>query len=97
MSLLAEEEWREAPGWSGRPKRVPGLLLRLRPIGFALRAVLCEEGNVPCSTIHPLISFQIILQYLGDFTRRRARVIEFVRLEGNGGHNRVAAAPVLLA
>src|SRR2546426_12564534 len=43
------------------------------------------------------VSLQIILQYLGDFTRRRAGVVEFVRLEGNGGNNRVAAAPVLLA
>jgi len=43
------------------------------------------------------VSLQIILQYLGDFTRRRARVVEFVRLEGNGGNNRVATAPVLLA
>src|SRR5437867_2010254 len=48
----------KAPGWSVRPKRFAGLLLRLRPIGLALRAtpsapslrsaqppLLCEEGN----------------------------------------------------
>src|SRR5438034_7351823 len=38
IPLLAEEGWRKAPGWSGRPKRVAGLLLRLRPVGLALRA-----------------------------------------------------------
>ncbi len=44
-------------GWSERPKSLAELLLRLRPIGLALRAtparqpaavappLLCEEGN----------------------------------------------------
>src|SRR5438132_793239 len=57
IPLLAEEGWRVAPGWSVRPKCVPGLLLRLRPIALALRgpplqrpfSTFCakprEEGN----------------------------------------------------
>ena len=44
IPLLAEEGWRVAPGWSVRPKCVAGLLLRLRPSGLALRALLCEEA-----------------------------------------------------
>ena len=68
IPLLAEEGWRDslieavAPGWSVRPKRFAGVLLRLRPIGLALRAtpsapparglsahppLLCEERNGP--------------------------------------------------
>src|SRR5438093_262857 len=56
--LLAEEGWRVAPGWSARRNvfaslttpSAPSLcsarfLLRLRPIGLALRALLCEKGN----------------------------------------------------
>src|SRR5437773_2500230 len=61
--LLAEEGWRDspkadAPGWSVRRNVSAALLLRLRPIGLALRAtpsaprirsahppLLCEEGN----------------------------------------------------
>src|SRR5438132_14234605 len=59
IPLLEKEGWREAPGWSVRPKRFAGLttpsapslrsarlLLRLRPIGLALRALLAEEGNL---------------------------------------------------
>src|SRR5205809_7625622 len=40
---------------------------------------------------------QIISQYLGDVSRRGARVIQFARLKGNGRDDRVPAAPVLLA
>ena len=68
IPLLAEEGWRDslieavAPGWSVRPKRFAGVLLRLRPIGLALRAtpsapparwlsahppLLCEQRNGP--------------------------------------------------
>ncbi|PYS11800.1 MAG: hypothetical protein DMG15_16590 [Acidobacteria bacterium] len=58
IPLLAEQGRREAPGWSVRTKcfaelttpsapslRSAQLLLRLRPVRFALRALLCEEGN----------------------------------------------------
>ena len=38
IPLLAEEGWREAPGWSVWSERFAGLLLRLRPVGLALRA-----------------------------------------------------------
>src|SRR2546422_2952053 len=44
IPLLAKERWRDslieagAPGWSGRLKRFAEVLLRLRPIGLALRA-----------------------------------------------------------
>ncbi|PYR98419.1 MAG: hypothetical protein DMG16_20810 [Acidobacteria bacterium] len=37
IPLLAEEGWREAPGWSVWSERFAGLLLRL-PVGLALRA-----------------------------------------------------------
>src|SRR5438132_11237323 len=45
IPLLAEEGWRAAPGWSDRRSVSAELLLRLRPIGLALRALLCEEGS----------------------------------------------------
>ena len=64
IPLLAEEGWRDsliedgAPGWSARRYCSADLLLRLRPIGLALRAtpsalslgsahppLLCEEGH----------------------------------------------------
>ena len=64
IPLLAEEGWRDslieagAPGWSARRNVSAELLLRLRPIGLALRAtpsapslrsahprLLSEEGN----------------------------------------------------
>src|SRR6266571_3665288 len=58
IPLLREEGWRAAPGWSVWPERLAELLLRLRPIGLALRAtpsapslrsahprLLSEEGN----------------------------------------------------
>src|SRR5438094_3417350 len=64
--LLAEEGWREAPGWSVRPKRFAGLLLRLRPVGLALRAtpsapsahppLLCEEGNIQLALFMALLA-----------------------------------------
>src|SRR2546428_13470151 len=38
IPLLREGGWRAAPGWSVWPERFAELLLRLRPIGLALRA-----------------------------------------------------------
>src|SRR2546427_12789324 len=67
IPLLAEEGWRDslieadAPGWSVRRNISADLLLRLRPVGLALRAppsaqpalgwprilpLLCEEGYI---------------------------------------------------
>src|SRR5204862_3326968 len=46
IPLLAEEGWREAPGWSVRPKRRAGLTTPSAPsLRSAHPPLLCEEGN----------------------------------------------------
>src|SRR6059036_1535772 len=47
IPLLAEEGWREAPGWSVRPKRFAELTTPSAPrFAPAHPPLLCEEGNV---------------------------------------------------
>src|SRR5438094_2100922 len=52
IPLLAEEGWREAPGWSVRPKRFAALTTPSAP--SAHPPLLCEEGNILRTSISPL-------------------------------------------
>src|SRR5437762_4084630 len=60
IPLLAEEGWREAPGWSVRPKRFAGLTTPSAP--SAHPPLLCEEGN----TLYQLMGFTKCLLTTGS-------------------------------
>src|SRR5438034_11094578 len=58
--LLEKEGWREAPGWSVRPKRFAGLTTPSAP--SAHPPLLCEEGN----TLYQLMGFTKCLLTTGS-------------------------------
>src|SRR2546426_2216292 len=58
IPLLAEEGWREAPGWSVRPKCAAGLTTPSAPsLRSAHPPLLCEEGNRNLLTTHSFPRF----------------------------------------